>query len=380
MIQCPECGEAATEPKLRYCEQCGARMPEYKPPALVAEDAELAGGAAAARPVKPPYDGPKWLEHVPAHSPTVLGIVLHLVALGLSIIPSLAGVGPFWSFVMLMGSLLMVAREFRGAGDRHPLVEWVPESFHPPALAAVYTALAVAFTLPMLEFSVQPLLWLGGTALVVRDQWDKVFAPPRGYLEIFEPRALLRVPKVLALVGIGVCMLALFFTWSIEGEVVKAVSYTTGQIHRVEVPRPSGDSVYGDFGGFRVSGFTTNMGTTVEVALLAVLVLLMLKPEVDRPVWLRFVPAGVLVIAIAWVLVNMRLKVGPIMFLAGLVPVGLIAVLQALGRDEMAPAYAGAGEEELPPEDEYSDTAVEEDFPTETEDEPPPENEEDMRG
>jgi hypothetical protein len=373
MIQCPECGEAATEPKLRYCEHCGARMPEYKPPALVAEDgAGLAGGAAAARPVKPPYTGPKWLEHVPAHSPTVLGILLHLLALGLSILPSLAGVGPFWGFVMLMGSLLMVAREFRAAGEQHPLVEWVPESFHPPTLPAVYTALAVAFTLPMLELSVQPLLWLGGTALVLRDQWDKVLAPPRGYAELFDPRALVRVPKVMALVGVSLCMLALLLTWAVEGEIVRAVSYTTGQLRTMEVPRPFGDAI-------SLSGFAIRMGTTMEVALLSVLALLMLKPEVDRPVWLRFVPAGVVVVAITWVLVNMRMKPGPIMFLAGLVPVGLIAVLQAMGRDEPTPAPA-EGEEELPPEEEFSNTASEEDFPTETENGPPPDKEEDMRG
>jgi hypothetical protein len=57
------------------------------------------------------------------------------------------------------------------------------------------------------------------------------------------------------------------------------------------------------------------------------------------------VPAGITVIALAWVLMNLKMKVGPIMFLAGLVPVGLVAVMAALGRDE--PAYA----EDYPPED-----------------------------
>jgi hypothetical protein len=111
---------------------------------------------------------------------------------------------------------------------------------------------------------------------------------------------------------------------------------------------------------------------------LAILVLLMLKPEVDRPIWLRFVPAGVTAIALAWVLVNMGLKVGPIMFLAGLLPVGLVSAMQAIGRDDLLPAEAYA--DAPPPNEGFS-----EDMDRPTEDDYPPEGnlppeDEDMRG
>ncbi|ADO71476.1 hypothetical protein [Stigmatella aurantiaca] len=337
MHRCPECGKVAAEPKLRYCEQCGARMPEYKTPTAaqqVAEDERTEVG-----PVKPPYTGPKWLEHVPGHSPSVLGVILHLIALGLSILPSLAGLGPFWSFVMLMGGVLVVARELRATGEAHPLISWIPASFHPPYVPAVYTALAVAFVLPLLELSPLPLLWMGGTALLVRDQWDKVFAGPEGYAQLFDPRALTRGPRLLALVGVGVCVLALFFTWMPPPRM--PVSYlgppSYGPLRGQNVPRPTTDVVYGGLGQVALGGYSLPVAPTVEVALLGLLVLLMLRPEVDRPEWLRFVPAGVTVIALTWALVNLRLEVGPIAFLVGVVPLGIVAVFQALGREEFIP-------------------------------------------
>ena len=85
------------------------------------------------------------------------------------------------------------------------------------------------------------------------------------------------------------------------------------------------------------------------MGLLAILVMLMLKPEVDRPVWLRFVPAGVTVISLAWVLVNMGMKVGPILFLAGLLPVGLVSAMQAMAAMTCCPSRRLRHEEEPPP-------------------------------
>ena len=388
MHQCTECGAVAAEPRLRYCEECGSRMPEYKPPPPAPEEAEPdSSGRTGTRrsiPKQSNYTGPKWLEYIPAHSPTSLGVILHIVTLWLSIFPSLAGVGPLWSFVMIVGGSLVIAREYRIANLPNPLVDWIPQALLPDYLPVAYSALAVAMALPMLEFSLQPLLWVGGTVLVLRDQWPKVIVGRRGYAGLFEPRALLRGQRVLALAGVGVCVLALFFTWTVEGEVTATTSSLGSALN---APRPISDSVYGGTGGLSVSGFALRsgnsvdigMGATVEIGLLAFLVLLMLRPEVDRPVWLRFIPAGVVVISLAWVLVNIRAKIGPIMFLAGLVPVGIIAAVQALGRDDQD---AGGYAEEPPMEEPYPEDEgppPEEEFSDE--DEPAPEEEEeDMRG
>jgi hypothetical protein len=366
MHQCTECGAVAAEPRLRYCEECGARMPEYKPPPLPPEGS--AGGAALAgsQAPKPAYTGPKWLEYVPAHSPTSLGVILHVLALWLSILPSLAGVGPFWSFLMSVGGALLIAREYRAANEPNPLLDWIPETLLPRFLPAVYSTLAVAIALPMFEVSVQPLLWIGGTVLVVRDQLNKGLGGPGGYMELFEPRAAVGGMRVIELAGIVVCLVSFFFTWNLVGEVA------------------NGQAVYGGVGGLKVSGFELAMASTVEIGLVALLPILMLKPEVARPIWLRFVPIGVTVISLAWVLVNMRMKMGPIVFLAGLVPVALISVFQAMGRDELPPRPEPVPAEDVPP-DEDPDALMDQEFADEDLDdmdmgeEPPPDDEE-MKG
>ena len=330
MHQCTECGAVAAEPRLRYCEDCGARMPEYKPPPLPPE-----GGAAltGSRPAKSAYTGPKWLEYVPAHSPTSLGVILHVVALWLSILPSLAGVGPFWSALMSVGGVLLIAREYRAANEPNPLLDWIPETFLPRYLPAAYSALALAIALPMFEVSIQPLLWIGGTVLVVRDQWNKGLGGPGGLSGDLRASAAVGGMRVIESAGIAVCLLSFFLTWNLVGEVA------------------NGQTVYGGMGGLKVSGFELSMSSTVEIGLAALLAILMLKPDVERPVWLRFVPIGVTVIALAWVLVNMRMKMGPMVFLAGLVPVALVSVFQAMGRDELPPKPEPVPEQEMTEED-----------------------------
>jgi hypothetical protein len=332
-------------------------MPEYKSPTMMmmaaGEGAEGAAGVQGARrsggqqqkvrvaPPKPPYTGPKWLEHVPGHSPSVVAVGLHGVALALSIIPALAGVGPFWSFVMMVGIGLVVTRELHVAGERPPLFDVLPKMLQSPAVTAVYTGLSVGLCLPMLEISVQPLLWLGGTALLVRDQWGKVFTGPRGYLRLFDPHSLVRSQRIMALVGVTLCMMALFFPW-VAPTVPRGNTSTSSRSS--ELLRVF-DSVYSDVDELHTLGIDRPVASTVALGLLALLVLSMLRPEVDRPEWLRFVPIGFSVIALAWVLVNMKMRMGPIMFLAGLVPVGLIAVMTALGRYEL-----GHGEDYPPDE------------------------------
>jgi hypothetical protein len=334
MHRCPECGKIAAEPKLRYCEQCGARMPEYKTPAAARPGVEEDERTQLESP-EPPYTGPPWLKHVPGHSPSVLGVFLLLAALALSIIPALAGLGPFWSLVMLVGGVLVVARELRATGAEHPLISWIPASSHPPFVPAAYTALAVAFVLPLLELSPLPLLWMGGAALLAWDQWPKVFAGPEGCAQHFEPRALTRGPRLLALVGVGVCLLSLFFTWMpVPRLPVSTVPVSYGPLRAQNAPRPATDVLYGGMSGAR-SGHDLPVAPTVVVGLLGLLGLLMLRPEVERPEWLRFVPAGVTVIALTWALVNLHVEVGPIAFLVGVVPLSVVAVLVALGREDI---------------------------------------------
>ncbi len=141
-------------------------------------------------------------------------------------------------------------------------------------------------------------------------------------------------------------MMTLFFTWkTVEAPAVTNMGYLSAQdrIRPINIPRPPPDSLYTQTEP-PTSGMDLPIGATIELGLLAILEVLMIRPQVDRPEWLRFLPAGVTAIALAWVLVNMRLKPGPMLFLVGLVPIMLVSIVQALGRDDLVPGdnYADA--------------------------------------
>ena len=207
--RCTECGEVAAEPRLRYCEECGAKMPEYKPPPLVGGGRPPGGGAVGRpRSYKPAYTGPKWLEHVPAHSPTVLGVILHVLAL-VALHPPLAGRRPALLVVPAgAGSVPVIAREYRLANEPNPLVDWVPETFYPPYVVAAYASLArgAGAADAGVQRPAAAVDWrhpAGDAGPVVQG----VLGPGRRRGRLFEPRQRSR-QRVLALAGVAVCLLS----------------------------------------------------------------------------------------------------------------------------------------------------------------------------
>jgi hypothetical protein len=375
-MRCKECGEIAQDRNLRYCENCGAKMPTPPPgavrrtsPGVVAPQTTGRTRSTAARAVptrdeaedtdpglravhpgdveehtdpgrsaSPPYDGPVWLAHVPGHSPSVAGVGLLAVGLVLSILPFFAGVGPFWSLVVFAGGWLVTARELRAAGEQHPLVDWVPPALLHPAVPAVYAAVTAGLAIRMLGIGLTPLLWLGGAGLLGYDQYRKVYVGEEGIGRFFEPRQLLRGMAPVALGGVALCLVALFLTWT----PVKGTRYSGStpvpqappQLRVVDAPRPSSDSVYSFFDESYDKGWDLSFSVTMELLLLAVLGFIALRPEVPRPDWTRFAPIGVVVLGIVWALVNGGIQLGPLLFLAGLAAVGFATVYRIFMREE----------------------------------------------
>ncbi|QRK05746.1 hypothetical protein JQX13_37205 [Archangium violaceum] len=373
-MRCKECGEGARDETLRYCENCGAKMPT-PPPGTIRRTgtrtaiqtsgrtrSTTAVPAASARseaedtpprprparaeeedertdpglPPKPPYDGPVWLAHVPGHSPSVLGVGLLAVALVLSILPFFAGVGPFWSLVVFVGGWLVTARELRGAGEKHPLVDWVPDSLLRPVVPAVFVVVTAALAIRMLGIGLTPLLWLGGAGLLGFDQYRKEYVGGTGWSRLFEPRQLLRGVAPVALGGTALCLAALFLTW------VPARTSTHGpgpvpqappELRVVDAPRPADDVLYNLLEESYDKGWDQPFAVSVELMLLAVLGVMALRPEVPRPDWLRFSPIGVVVLGLIWMLVHGGLLAGPLLFLAGLAAVGFASVYRAFSRE-----------------------------------------------
>lgn len=352
-MRCKECGELAQNPTLRFCENCGAKMPTPPRGTSIRPAVRGTGSAAAvqAAPTRedaedtdpglraaPPYDGPAWLAPVPGHSPSVVGIGLLGVALVLGILPFFAGVGPFWGLMTLMGGWLVTARELHEAGERHPLVDWVPPALLRPVVPAVYAAVMVALAVRMLGLGLTPLLWLGGAGLLAHDQYRKVYVGPEGWSRLFEPRQWLSGTTPVALGGVVGCLVALFLTWTPVATTTSRYSAPVPvpggppELQVVDAPRPADDAVYRLFDGTG-TGWELPLAVVVELLLLGALAVLALRPEVPRPRWLRWVPAGAVGAGLLWGLLHVRMLPGPLMFLVGLAAVGFVAVQRALARE-----------------------------------------------
>ncbi|MCE9673712.1 zinc ribbon domain-containing protein [Myxococcus stipitatus] len=373
-MRCPECGEASNA-RLKYCENCGAKMPDtpalttgsrpaLRPsrpqraldePSYAAEildeaDDYAQGGqrgqpAYAAAPAvetgedtdpgqaRPRYDGPRWLASVPGHSQSVVGLGILSFALALSILPSFDGVGVVGTLAALVGAVLLVARELRSAGEAEDFTKLVPEFLLRPEVPAAYSALLVALAVRMLGVGFTPVLWLLGAGLVAHDQYRKVIAGPEGVAaRYFEPRQLLYIPEVVALAGVGLCILTLFAPWATlstlpDTPVNAPVPAGPPELRVIQQTRPADDVLYSAGGGITtLSGWDLPGAVAVELMLLTMLGLLALRPDVDRPAWARFVPAGVTGAGLLWALVHMKLSPGPIIFVVGLAGVGFLAV------------------------------------------------------
>lgn len=403
-MRCPECGEVAADARLKYCENCGGKMPvsqvatgsrpalrptrTSEQPAYAAEILEeeeefrspRAQRAQAARPgttedegesTDPgstvPYDGPRWLKDVPGHSASVVGVGLVVLAVGLSILPFFAGVGVLASLLVVLGGVALVARELRESGDGSGWVESVPAVLLRPEVPAGYALLLAALAVRMLGLGITPLLWVAGAGLVCFDQYRKVYAGPDGVGRRFDPLQVLRFPSVVALAGVALCLATLYLPWlhvTAGGAEVPGNAPVPGgearqgppELRVVDTPRASDDSLYSAYGGVSVSSGWDLPGSLLpELVLLAALLVLALREEEERPAWLRFVPAGAVGVSLLWALFHMKLAVGPIAFVFGLGAVGFVAVRTVLdGRPAAAPAqdYADepAYEDDPPPE------------------------------
>ncbi|NNB89835.1 zinc ribbon domain-containing protein [Corallococcus exiguus] len=396
-MQCPECGESAADVRLTYCENCGAKMPARPAPPprassarsnrpsrpmtepayaaeILDEEEEARRQGSGAPPPRgsktqpppedayedeDPYTGPRWLKDVPGHSQSVLGVGLVAFSLVLSILPFFPSVGVLGTLLSLVGCVALVARELRRDGNAPGWVESVPLVLMRPEIPAAFTLLLVALSVRLLSgFNLLFPIWAAGTALIAVEQYKLVIAEPDGVARDFDLRSLLGLPRVVALAGVAVCVVALFLSWGkvmADGSALPdnapvpgGVRSVPAELRVIPTTRPSDDSLYSAGGGVASrSGWDLPLSELPLLALLSLLVLAALRPDVERPAFLRWVPVGAVSVSLLWALAGVKLAVGPIAFLLGLGAVGFHAVRHALGRDEPA--------EFLPPEDDPYD-------------------------
>ncbi|RKH18197.1 zinc ribbon domain-containing protein [Corallococcus sp. CA047B] len=385
-MQCPECGESAADVRLMYCEQCGAKMPARpatapRPSArntrpsrpasepayaseLMEEEEEdrrqrtgtqrpVAAAPVAAVEEDDGYTGPRWLKEVPGHSQSVLGVGVVVFCLALSILPFFPNVGVVGSLLTLVGGIAVVARELRRSGEAPGWVDSVPLVLMRPEVPAAYTLLLAALALKLSGINLLMPLWVAGAVLVGLDQYKQVMDGPDGVRRLFDVRSLLGFPRVVALAGVAVCLVALYLPWGqmmADGSSLPAnvpvpgsVRGAPAELRVIPSNRPADDSLYSAGGVVTRSGWDVPASELPLLALLGLLVIAALHPEVERPAFLRWVPLGAVSVSLLWALAGVRLAVGPFAFLFGLGAVGFYAVRYALAHD--------GSDSQLPPEE-----------------------------
>lgn len=150
---------------------------------------------------------------VPGRSVTLVGAGLVAAAIALSLLPGFYGVGLFWSAVMLAGAALVALAELRSAGHAAATDVEVPARLRHPLLGPAFAALVGLHAFLLLRIGIVPLLWLAAAVLLGWDQYRRAAAAPDGFTRGFDLRRAWQGYRRNVTVGVGVCLLSLFFTW-----------------------------------------------------------------------------------------------------------------------------------------------------------------------
>jgi hypothetical protein len=261
-MTCAHCGHPVSNEAYRYCVECGEPIEglgddagygdsgtedynaggeadgSYEEAAPPATGLELASGMlilvlAPIRNVAEQFcaaiggvlDDPRLRSRLPGESLTLLGLGLVGLALLLSLLPFVQGIGLVGSTVMLLGGALVGVNEWRlvtapgtqevrtaAAHSLPPALENLPRETQHPGIARAYAALAFTHALLMMGFGLISVLWLLAAIVLGFDQGRRFFASEEyeGYLDAgtFHPNL-----DRWAVVGANVCTFALLLPW-----------------------------------------------------------------------------------------------------------------------------------------------------------------------
>lgn len=175
-------------------------------------------------------DDPRLRSYLPGGSLTLLGLGLVGLAVLLSALPFVAGIGLVGSGVMLLGGVLVAINEWRdisqpgaqemrtaGALVLPPALENLPEPTRHPAIAWAYTALACTQALLMLGYGFISLVWMLAAVVLGFDQGRKFFIAGEVDAYAYDvdgtPALRQRLDRWVV-VGAAVCSFSLLLPWA----------------------------------------------------------------------------------------------------------------------------------------------------------------------
>ncbi|NMO19772.1 hypothetical protein HPC49_21070 [Pyxidicoccus fallax] len=347
---CSHCGQPLPQAHGTACPHCGRNVPSTNSVVEDAADTARRTADAAGRAVQSLLEDPRLRERLPGGSLPLLGSGLVAAAVLLPMLPFLGGtIGLAWSTVMLAGSVLLGAREWRAAGrPLPPFLERAVSMAAHPAFLPLFTGLTLTFAFLTLSVGLVPLLWLTAAIVLGYVQWRVFQASPASAPELRPHPGAARFKRVV-LVGTAVCAASLLFNWgSGVGSWFSLGSYGYEVNHVTEVDatgRPTGHSWnewnYGWRPGFTMTPYVygtsgrSRTGAPLAVMALLALALVGALPRVRAvvPPLLPPILAGLLTV---WGLSGLSSRLGPWLFL-----VGVLAVDVAVAREFLQPRGPG---------------------------------------
>jgi hypothetical protein len=238
-MNCPYCDHPVSDETPGFCAECGQSFEDtgeegsydesyaWEPPPPTAWERlketlspvlgtmrEVAGQVGEA--IQGVLEGLR--ERLPGGSLTLLGLGLVGLALVLSLLPFVAGIGFIGTPVMLLGGALVAVNEWRLVGaDIRPLppgLENLPEEMRHPAIAQLFALLTCTQALLMLGFGLVSLLWLLAALVLGYEQGQRFFAPSLEEDEGVYEDSLRHRLNPWVVVGAGVCSFSLLLPWA----------------------------------------------------------------------------------------------------------------------------------------------------------------------
>ncbi|WP_193349580.1 hypothetical protein [Corallococcus soli] len=305
----------------------------------VAKKAQQAADTAG-RAVQGVLDDPRLRERLPGGSLPLLGAGLVSAAVLVPVLPFVGGgLDLPWAALMLVAAGMLGAREWSAAGRPlpdalKPVVSWAGH----PAFLPMFTALTVTQAFLSLGLGVAALLWVLAALVVGSVQWRAFRASSAAQVELPRRPAEVRL-KRWVFAGVAACAVAMLLPWSgWSGSLVP-----TARLHRertITIDDNFGQEIHDDHQWkFNTLVFPSSRGgasgrgrlgaTGVVLGLLALGVLASVRrarqavPTVVMPVL-----AGLITV---WALTGLSAKLGPWLFLLGILAVDVAVAREWLG-------------------------------------------------
>ncbi len=279
------------------------------------------------------------LDRIPGRSVSLAGLGLMALAIVLSLLPMVSGIGPLWSLLMLAGGAVAAVGELRAAGKPLKSVR-LPASLQNPLVAPAFAALVALHAFQLLRLEMVPLLWLCAAVLLGWDQARKARLAPEGFGRRFDLALARRGYRGNVTAGVVLCLTSLFFTWGASS------GYFTGGYSYNYAYRSDGSGNYGygyayDYSptqyywpGWEMSGRNQSFAIFAEALLLALVLWAATRRDGQGSRAFRvFAPAAGLFL-FAWWWMNAGSGAGVWIFFLGLAAIGSGAYRILRGEEE----------------------------------------------